>query len=70
MRIGKNPLMLNIGSIPFKTLVPGCEKYAKDEDSYLECAVKSAVFTYSHGVGTARMGNSKDSRTVVDPQLK
>ena len=70
MRIGTHPQLRRVGSIPFQTLVPGCEKYAGDEDAYFECSIRTAVFTFNHQVGTARMGHPKDPRTVVDPQLR
>lgn len=69
MRIGNSPYMRKI-SQPFETLIPGCEKYAGNEDLYFACSVRSAVITFNHQVGTARMGHPKDPRSVVDPQLR
>ena len=70
MKIGNHPLMKTVGSTPFQTLVPGCEKFFGDEDSYLRCLAKTIFVTFSHQVGTARMGDPDDPRTVVDPELR
>ncbi|XP_054709898.1 glucose dehydrogenase [FAD, quinone]-like [Uloborus diversus] len=70
MRISNTPAMRKVGSRPFETTYPGCEKYAHDEDSYLWCQVKSVVVTQSNPVGTAKMGNVYDPSVVVDPQLR
>ena len=68
-KIGNSPYMRKLSS-PFETLVPGCEKFNGNDDLYFACIVKAAVITFSHQVGTARMGHSKDPRTVVDPHLR
>lgn len=70
MRIGTHPQLQRVGTTPFQTRVPGCEKYVGNEDEYLACTARSAVMTWNHQVGTARMGHPKDPRTVVDPQLR
>lgn len=70
MRIGRHPLMKTVVSTPFQTLVPGCEKFSGDEDQYLRCVAKTLFLTLSHPVGTARMGDPNDNRTVVDPELR
>ena len=62
--------MRSVGSTLAPGLIPGCEKFASNEDKYLWCQVRSIVFTLNHQVGTARMGHPHDPRTVVDPQLR
>ncbi|XP_035225710.1 glucose dehydrogenase [FAD, quinone]-like [Stegodyphus dumicola] len=59
-----------IGSKPFSTVVPGCEDYVNDDDKYFRCIAESIVVTLNHQVGTAKMGNPKDTSTVVDPELR
>lgn len=55
---------------PFQTLMPGCEKFVNDEDDYFRCVVRAVVFTSWHFCCTAKMGNVKDPKTVLDPQLR
>ena len=62
--------MKSVGSTPFQTLVPGCESFIDNEDSYLRCVARTLFLTLSHQVGTARMGDPHDPRTVVDPELR
>lgn len=69
-RIAKSRSLRKLGAVPFKTLIPGCEKYAYDEDEYFKCQVKSIFVTLHDPVGTARMGDPWDSTTVVDPKLR
>lgn len=68
-KIGNSPYMRKLAS-PFETIVPGCEKFVGNDDLYFPCIVRAAVITFSHQVGTARMGHPKDPRTVVDPKLR
>lgn len=70
MRMGTHPLMQSVVSTPFQTVVPGCEKLLGNEDDYLRCVAKTIFITFSHQVGTARMGDPHDPRTVVDPELR
>lgn len=69
-KIGTNKAMLEIGSEPLTTVVPGCEKYLNDEDSYFRCQLRVILISTHHQVGTARMGDVLDPTTVVDPQLR
>lgn len=69
-RIGTSPEMRKVGSEPLRTVYPGCENFTGDEDEYYRCMVKAAVVTMLHPCGTARMGDPKDHRTVVDPHLR
>lgn len=69
-KFGLSEPMKDIGSKLFTTVHPGCEDVVDDDDQYFRCMVKSIVMTFSHYTGTARMGDSKDPNTVVDPQLR
>lgn len=68
-RIMESPFMKEVGFRPFDTRMPGCE-YPSDHDKYLECYARSLMLPISHPVGTAKMGQPSDFRTVVDPQLR
>ncbi|XP_035223352.1 glucose dehydrogenase [FAD, quinone]-like, partial [Stegodyphus dumicola] len=69
-RISLSAPLKRLGSVPFATLYPGCEQYAGNEDDYFRCQLRSVVLTFSHYVGTAKMGDPEDPTTVVDPQLR
>lgn len=62
--------MAKINARPIDILIPGCEEFGEDEDLYLRCVVRTIITTTNHPVGTAKMGDSKDPTTVVDPQLR
>ena len=54
--------------------IPGCS-YCPDRpvsecESYIECYVKQITMSLFHPVGVCRMGDPKDSHTVVDTRLK
>ncbi|XP_035225709.1 glucose dehydrogenase [FAD, quinone]-like [Stegodyphus dumicola] len=68
--IASSEPLKKIGSKPFSTVVPGCEDYIYDDDKYFRCIAESIVVTLNHQVGTAKMGNPKDTSTVVDPELR
>ncbi|XP_054715397.1 LOW QUALITY PROTEIN: glucose dehydrogenase [FAD, quinone]-like [Uloborus diversus] len=65
-----NSAMEKVGARLFASLLPGCEKFADDEELYLRCVVRTLVITTNHQVGTAKMGDPNDPTTVVDPRLK
>ncbi|XP_042895100.1 glucose dehydrogenase [FAD, quinone]-like isoform X2 [Parasteatoda tepidariorum] len=69
-KIGTSRAMRKIGSKPFATVFPGCERFSLNSDEYFACMARSLALTISHYVGTAKMGAVDDPRTVVDPQLK
>lgn len=50
--------------------LPNCARIPINSDSYLECMAKTLMQTIYHPVGTCRMGNINDPRTVVDSQLR
>lgn len=70
LRIAETKAMQKLGVQPLQTVVPGCEEYLNNEDLYLECGARAVVFTLSHQVGTAKMGDPRDPTTVVDPELR
>lgn len=49
---------------------PSCLKYPDGSDEYYACLVKHVVAPSYHVVGTCKMGDEKDSSTVVDSDLK
>ena len=49
---------------------PGCGKFDGNLYQYFSCLAKAMVLTIWHPCGTARMGDPKDPRSVVDPQLR
>ncbi|XP_035224978.1 LOW QUALITY PROTEIN: uncharacterized protein LOC118197557 [Stegodyphus dumicola] len=70
MRIGTSQPLKKVGSTPSDGIYPGCEKYVLNIDRYFWCQVRSAVVSFYHPVGTAKMGDPKDPTTVVDPHLR
>ncbi|GFU17654.1 glucose dehydrogenase [Nephila pilipes] len=55
---------------PLNTTYPECEGIARDTDAYYRCVVKSSGVPLGGLSGTCKMGDPKDSTTVVDPNLK
>ncbi|XP_022901078.2 glucose dehydrogenase [FAD, quinone]-like [Onthophagus taurus] len=53
-----------------ENIVPGCEGYHYDSDSYWECALRHLSVTLHHQISTCRMGPPTDSGAVVDNQLR
>lgn len=45
--------------------LPGCETIEFDSNKYWECYIRHVTLTMYHPVGTCRLGNKKDSHTVV-----
>nr|XP_042897443.1 glucose dehydrogenase [FAD, quinone]-like [Parasteatoda tepidariorum] len=69
-RFGTSKAMKKLGSKPFNTTYPGCERYSKNQNRLFKCMAESFVLTLSHQVGTAKMGDPRDPSTVVDPYLR
>lgn len=69
-KILTSSFLLELGAKPLETLIPGCEKYFKNEDQYFTCWARSILFTFHHPVGTCKMGDPNDRTTVVDPELR
>lgn len=59
-----------IGSQSLLTLIPGCEKYAYDQENYFRCQLRTILISGHHSVGSAKMGDPRDPTTVLDPQLR
>ncbi|XP_067123028.1 glucose dehydrogenase [FAD, quinone]-like [Centruroides vittatus] len=60
----------DFGARPFPNLLPGCENFERESDSYLECMIRTLTVTIYHPVGTCKMGAVNDPTAVVDPQLR
>ncbi|XP_067121222.1 glucose dehydrogenase [FAD, quinone]-like [Centruroides vittatus] len=70
LAISSSKSMKKFGARPFSQLFPGCETYRPYSDEYLECLARSFTLTNYHLSGTCKMGDPRDSTTVVDPQLR
>ncbi|XP_047517675.1 ecdysone oxidase-like [Pieris napi] len=47
-----------------------CDHYDLGSDSYWECMARTLTYNVYHPVGTAKMGSTADSTSVVDSHLK
>ncbi|XP_039443578.1 glucose dehydrogenase [FAD, quinone]-like [Culex pipiens pallens] len=54
----------------YRTKVPGCERYAIENDDYWRCYVRTMTTSVWHYVGTCKMGNDSDQSAVVDERLR
>ncbi|XP_067122970.1 glucose dehydrogenase [FAD, quinone]-like [Centruroides vittatus] len=70
MSLGESLPFQKLGSRHFPTVVPGCGKFPKSSDRYLECVARTLTFTIYHPAGTCKMGAIEDLTTVVDPELR
>ena len=85
LRIANSRPMQSLFPIPFATLVPGCESYLTNNqsfqskesfnetlftDTYLQCMARSLTITTGDYVGTCRMGSDDENNKVVDSRLK
>lgn len=48
--------------------IPGCEHKIRNEDKYLECAIKHLTVPYGDFSGTCKMGPATDPTAVVNEQ--
>ncbi|XP_054709570.1 glucose dehydrogenase [FAD, quinone]-like [Uloborus diversus] len=69
-RIGTSKPMRDLGVRLARTMYPGCEQYALDDDLYFRCQARSVSISIYHPTSTAKMGDPRDPTTVVDPQLR
>lgn len=60
----------SLGSRPLKTLIPGCEKYASEEEKYFRCQLRTVLISAHHSVGSVKMGDPSDPTTVLDSKLR
>lgn len=69
-RVALSRRMRLLGSKPLTTLIPGCEKYAFNEEEYFRCQLRTVLISAHHSVGSVKMGDPRDPKTVVDPKLR
>ena len=69
-RLVATPTMKSIGAEPTDLPSKFCDQHDFDSDSYWECMIRRNAISVYHPCGTARMGDVKDSTTVVDSKLR
>ncbi|XP_023228520.1 glucose dehydrogenase [FAD, quinone]-like [Centruroides sculpturatus] len=70
IQIGESKPFRKFGSRLYSTPVPGCERFLRLSDEYLECVLRTLTATDYHPVGTCKMGALDDPTAVVDPELR
>uniref|UniRef100_A0A6G1SCQ7 Glucose dehydrogenase n=1 Tax=Aceria tosichella TaxID=561515 RepID=A0A6G1SCQ7_9ACAR len=70
LALGQTPPLQRHRAEPYKSLVPGCERFKLYSDDYLACMARTFTATLYHPAGSCRMGRKDDPRTVVDPKLR
>ena len=68
--VGMTPAFQKLGARLFYSKYPGCESYSILSDEYVACVARTYTCTLCHPVGTCRMGDPYDKRSVVDPYLR
>lgn len=69
-KLSKTHAFQRFGSLLNPNRQPGCTQFRFDSDDYWECCLRAISVTLHHQVGTAKMGPSGDSSSVVDHHLK
>uniref|UniRef100_A0AAR5Q9E3 Glucose-methanol-choline oxidoreductase N-terminal domain-containing protein n=1 Tax=Dendroctonus ponderosae TaxID=77166 RepID=A0AAR5Q9E3_DENPD len=69
-RFSNTTAFQNFGSKLNHRSMFGCEHETFDSNRYWICCLRSISITLHHQVGTAKMGPSEDSTTVVNPNLQ
>ncbi|KAK7874201.1 hypothetical protein R5R35_006246 [Gryllus longicercus] len=69
-RLVEAPALKALGARLSARPFPGCENATRDEDAYLECALRQYTMSLWHYGGTCKMGPDADADAVVDPRLR
>ncbi|XP_058802308.1 glucose dehydrogenase [FAD, quinone]-like [Phymastichus coffea] len=67
-RLDRSKVLRDNGINLLKKPIKYCEQFDFNSESYINCLIKITIGAGMHGVGTCKMGISKDA--VVDPKLK
>ncbi|XP_014371795.2 dehydrogenase str4 [Papilio machaon] len=70
MKIVNTPTFKGINAKIPRIYFRNCDGYEMASDEYWECMARTITFNVFHPVGTAKMGKTSDSTTVVDNKLK
>ncbi|KAG8197272.1 hypothetical protein JTE90_007520 [Oedothorax gibbosus] len=72
LKILHHPALARVGTVILNSTFPGCERFHQQPggELHLRCLARAAVMSVSHPAGTAKMGQTTDPTTVVDPQLR
>ncbi|XP_063988386.1 glucose dehydrogenase [FAD, quinone]-like [Diachasmimorpha longicaudata] len=70
IELSKSEAFQKYGSQLHDVKIPGCESLEFASDDYWRCAIRHLTTTFNHEMGTAKMGPTRDSSAVVDPELR
>ncbi|XP_052804567.1 glucose dehydrogenase [FAD, quinone]-like [Mya arenaria] len=69
-KLMETPVMTQLGASVNRMKLSICSHLEFQSDAYWECFIRHLSVTEYHHSGTCKMGPAKDSRSVVDPQLR